>query len=60
MFLMSFLWSKTFKVAGKERSGALFILTWASSTLDCMSSLIFWPLVGLFPTVYVSALAVGM
>ncbi|XP_048353895.1 solute carrier family 52, riboflavin transporter, member 3-like [Sphaerodactylus townsendi] len=42
-FLLAFLWDRTAFLAGRQRSLALFVLTFAVSLVDCTSSVTFLP-----------------
>lgn len=57
--LLGLFWAATAKVGGAERSLWLLLLTLLGSVVDCTTSLVYWPFVAAYKTVYITALSVG-
>ncbi|XP_065332621.1 solute carrier family 52, riboflavin transporter, member 3-A [Cloeon dipterum] len=57
--LMPIFWRETAVVFGEERSIALLALTLALSLVDCTSSVLFLPYIGLFKGIYLPSLMLG-
>ncbi len=56
---LAFFYDSTAVLAGAERSVALLILIFLSGGVDCMTSVLFYPLVAPFPSLAVTVLIVG-
>lgn len=52
-------WKITSEIAGKERSTMLFVFVFLLSLVDCTSSVLFLPYMGLFRDVYLNSYLVG-
>ena len=57
--LLSALWDKTSVILGKEHSTALFVLVFFLSLVDCTSSVLFLPFMGIFRETYLNSYLVG-
>ena len=56
--LVSF-WDRTSVIGGKEHSTALFALVFFLSLVDCTSSVLFLPFMGVFKEFYLNSYLVG-
>ena len=59
MLLMAYHYEDTLPLFSQPRSIILFILTFAASTCDCMTSLIYWRWVSSYPSQYIAFLSAG-
>ncbi|TYZ58591.1 hypothetical protein PybrP1_011420 [[Pythium] brassicae (nom. inval.)] len=57
--LMSALWDKTARVFGEEHSVAMLLLTHVGGLVSATSTVVFYPYVATFPSIYTSALSTG-
>ncbi|KAG1714460.1 Protein C12orf4 [Nymphon striatum] len=57
--LLVFYWNKTAYIAGQQHSVAFFALLLCISIVDCTSSVVFFPFMGLYRKVYLKSFLVG-
>lgn len=57
--LMVSFWDRTSMISGVEHSTALFILVFFLSLVDCTSSVLFLPFMGVFKELYLNSYLVG-
>ncbi|KAG1678820.1 Solute carrier family 52, riboflavin transporter, member 3-A [Nymphon striatum] len=57
--LLAFLWKKTGYIGGSEHSVALITLIFFLAIVDCSSSVLFFPFMGLFKSKYMTPFLIG-
>lgn len=58
--LLAFLWQPTWEIAGRQHSGALFLLFFLLSLVDCTSNVLFLPYMSRFRPQLLTVYFVGM
>jgi riboflavin transporter 2 len=58
-FMLAFMYDMTTTIGGSEHSTGLLVLAFIGGSIDCATSIVYWPFVAQYKAVYSSALAAG-